>query len=301
MKLSWAIRKYHRNSSTLNIENWNVKIQSLNPVIEHDVVSSSLINLFDMTLKDLVDTKHSQSKLSPGRHFALFPSRIPQNLLAVDGYTNDAPPGLPHRMWAGGNLLFNIKNPLVMEEKVSQTTIIENITESGGARGSSITVNSTKTISNTLGFSIKETRKLIHVENPAVKSRAPSRNSQADFSHSVLISNVSAFRFSALTFNSHRIHYDQEYARKVEGYDNCLLHGPFTCTLLLDLFRLHNPYSSVLEFDYKAISPLYVGDLVILNGRELTCSTERPDEKRFELWATNSNGGLAMKGTLSCV
>jgi 3-methylfumaryl-CoA hydratase len=101
---------------------------------------------------------------------------------------------------------------------------------------------------------------------------------------------VLLFRYSALTFNGHRIHYDRRYVTEVEGYPGLIVHGPLIATLLLDLLRREHPDASVARFDFKALSPLFD-----LHPFEV-CG--RPDgTRRFALWARNHEGGLAMQAS----
>jgi 3-methylfumaryl-CoA hydratase len=96
------------------------------------------------------------------------------------------------------------------------------------------------------------------------------------------------FRYSALTFNGHRIHYDKPYATRIEGYPNLVVHGPLIATLLMDLVHRNQPQASVLEFTFKAIRPSFAGNALALCGRP------SPDGKTIELWAKDHEGWLTM-------
>lgn len=115
------------------------------------------------------------------------------------------------------------------------------------------------------------------------------------------------FRYSALTFNSHQIHFDHEYATKVENHPGknkllfshnlflsillaCLVHGPLSGTLLLDLLR-NQMTNKIKSFEYKCLTPLYVNKPLTLSGRKSN------DPDRYELWITNHLGHLAVKGS----
>lgn len=122
-------------------------------------------------------------------------------------------------------------------------------------------------------------------------------STNCDFTRVFSPSSLTLFRYSALTFNSHLIHYDHRYATEVEGYPKCLVHGPLTCTLLLDLLAKNtNGFSKLrlTKFTYRALSPLYVGDPIHLKGKWIKGDK---NETLCELWACNNQGALAMKGT----
>ncbi|CAG8816305.1 23888_t:CDS:2, partial [Racocetra persica] len=118
-------------------------------------------------------------------------------------------------------------------------------------------------------------------------------NMTPEFEKIISPSSILLFRYSALTFNSHRIHYDHIYSTKAEGYPGYLVHGPLTCTFLLDLVRDNLPSTAYIRsFSYRALSPLYVGEEFKLCG-----SKSDINDKSFDVWAENIQGGVAMKGT----
>ena len=98
---------------------------------------------------------------------------------------------------------------------------------------------------------------------------------------------VLLFRYSALTFNSHRIHYDRDYVTKIEGYPGLLVHGPLLATLLLDFFESEMPSCELLSFDYRIVSPLYDVANFTLNGM-----ITRTDMAK--LWVADDRGGLSL-------
>ena len=95
------------------------------------------------------------------------------------------------------------------------------------------------------------------------------------------------FRYSALTFNAHRIHYDRRYATEIEGYPGLVVHGPLIATLLLDLLRRNRPAMNLHQFKFRAVSPLFD------TGPFTVCG--QPGDKEIRLWAKNENGDLAME------
>jgi 3-methylfumaryl-CoA hydratase len=109
----------------------------------------------------------------------------------------------------------------------------------------------------------------------------------AQWSGEVRPNAVLLFRYSALTFNSHRIHYDRDYAMGEEGYASLVVQGPLSATLLLDLLHRKLPYAALAAFEFRAIRPLLEGASVQLQGRQ--------DEDEVSLWALDASGALAME------
>ena len=99
------------------------------------------------------------------------------------------------------------------------------------------------------------------------------------------------FRYSALTFNGHRIHYDRRYVTEVEGYPGLVVHGPLLATLLLDLLRRHLPDAAVARFDVPGMKPIFD------TAPFLVCGRHRGDAKTIHLWARHDDGALAMDAT----
>ena len=97
---------------------------------------------------------------------------------------------------------------------------------------------------------------------------------------------VGLFRYSALTFNGHRIHYDRRYATEVEGYPGLVVHGPLIATLALELLRRNVPDAAVSEFSFRAARPLFDTAPFFMSGR--------PQGRIVHLWATDMEGALAM-------
>ncbi|PIA19167.1 hypothetical protein COEREDRAFT_37392 [Coemansia reversa NRRL 1564] len=247
----------------------------------------------------------------PSAHLVYFPSHANELELSPDGYHADEAPPEPfsQRVWAGARIEFNISNPLRVGEIASQTKSIESVQvkERQGA-DPLVVVGLTLAIQNTNGFSVTEFRDLIYMKPVHLQRRVLKYNRTPDFGHEIIPTEVLMFRYSALSWNSHRIHYDSVYARNVEHHPGLLVHGPLTCTLLLQLLQANMPNGMTLKtFDYRALSPLYCQQKMTLNGRWMKAMLDSADEsknsgaKACELWATNDEGGLAMKGVATIV
>lgn len=133
---------------------------------------------------------------------------------------------------------------------------------------------------------IVESRTLVYLEHQAKQQRILKRSIQPDFQSRFTPTPISLFRFSAITFNSHLIHYNLRYCRQ-EGYHDLVVHGPFTVSLLMNL--LHDQGIGIESFEYKCIGPAYVNQELTLNAKL--------SEDGYLLWATNPQGSVIVKGT----
>ncbi|CAO3622651.1 unnamed protein product [Cunninghamella blakesleeana] len=147
---------------------------------------------------------------------------------------------------------------------------------------------------------MREQRCLVYAtdqaESTSFKSIPVKKKSQ--FSIQITPSPIQLFRYSALTFNAHMIHYDQQYTTSIEGHPACLVHGPLSSTWMISTLRtyLDTEYKYPLDlniesFHYKCLSPLYVNQPFTIHGKQSTI-----DEKQFDLWITNHLDHLAVKG-----
>jgi len=227
-------------------------------------------------------------------HWLYFLPIARQSELGADGHPRRGgflpPVELPRRMWAGGRLTF--ERPLRVGEVATRTSRIDDVTAKDARSGPLVFVTVHHALSTPEGHAISEAHDIVYRGLPAPGSAATPQRAPTDetFARTVVPDDVLLFRYSALTFNGHRIHYDRRYVTEVEGYPGLVVHGPLIATLLLDLLRRERPTATVARFDFKAVSPLFD-----LHPFEL-CG--RPDgERGFALWARNHEGGLAMQAT----
>jgi 3-methylfumaryl-CoA hydratase len=218
---------------------------------------------------------HRQSELSPDGHAKL------------GGFLPPVP--LPRRMWAGGR--FEFHRPLRVGETVTRISRIADVQEKKGRSGTLIFVVVRHEIGNTEGIALTEEQDLVYRAHakPGDPASAPqTAPAGALWERVVQPDDVLLFRYSALTFNGHRIHYDRRYATETEGYPGLVVHGPLIATLLLDLLRRHMPEADVARFEFRAVSPLFDTSSFTL------CGKLESDGKTISLWATDATGGLAM-------
>lgn len=203
---------------------------------------------------------------------------VPMSELGADGHLTLGgfmpPVPLPRRMWAGSELTFH--TPILPGQTISRTTTIESITEKTGSTGWLCFVVLRHEVSADGVLATTERHTIVYREatsNSAGSAAAPPRPDSPtpdgwDWFESVRPSEVMLFRYSALTFNSHRIHYDYPYVTEVEGYPGLVTHGPLTATLLLDAFMSTHAEAVVTGYRFTAKSPLFAGEQIHLGGRE---------------------------------
>lgn len=225
---------------------------------------------------------------------------VPMSELGADGHTalgGFMPPvPLPRRMWAGSDLTFH--SPILPGQSIERTTTIESVSEKTGSTGPLcfVTLRHDINADGTLATTDKHTivyREAISTPEGSA-ARPPRADSPApegwDWTRSVRPNEVMLFRYSALTFNSHRIHYDHPYVTEVEGYPGLVTHGPLTATLLLDAFMSTHAQAAVTGYRFTAKSPLFAGEQIYLVGRET-----KPGE--HELQAIAPDGKVAIAAT----
>ena len=149
-----------------------------------------------------------------------------------------------------------------------------------------------KIISNENGICMEEQRTLVYLKEKPKDNRSISRKLTPSFKRSLTPTTMMLFRFSALTYNSHMIHYDLDYARNQEGYENILVHGPLTTTLLLDLVRRNKPEGATIDsFEYSCTAPIFPNQVLTLNGKL------NAENGTCLVWATNHLDSVVAKGT----
>ena len=201
----------------------------------------------------------------------------------VGGFIPDL--GLPRRMWAGGEIEF--QSPLVIGDAAERASRISGITRKDGRSGPLAFVTVTHDIFSDGLLTIRERQDLVYMNDPtpsAVRPRtepAP-RNEDVLVKHAVTTTDL--FRYSALTFNGHRIHYDIDYARDVEGYPGLVIHGPLLAQRLIELAE--RELGGLRRFSFRAKSPLFH-----FEGFE-ACATR--NGSMLDLWIRADDGRLAM-------
>jgi 3-methylfumaryl-CoA hydratase len=232
--------------------------------------------------------------LPHGWHWLYFKPTAPQGSLGEDGHPRRGgflpPIDLPRRMWAGGRLRFH--RPLVLGGDVVRRSEILTVEMKEGRTGSLGLVTVGHTIRGSAGFLLEEEQDLVYRGAPApgATPRQTAPPSSPSWEETFQPDSVVLFRFSALTFNGHRIHYDHPYATEVEGYPALVVHGPLTALLLLDAAERWTG-RPIAGFSYRAVSPLFADRPLTLAGRPTG------DSGGVDVWASDAEGTLAMRAT----
>jgi 3-methylfumaryl-CoA hydratase len=224
-------------------------------------------------------------------HWLFFLDRHRASELGPDGHARRGgllpPVPLPRRMWAGSR--FEFHHSLRMGDQMTRETRVVDIKEKSGRSGPLVFVVVRHEISNADGLAVAEEHDIVYRDHgPA----APLQAAPADaaWERTIVTDDVLLFRYSALTFNAHRIHYDRRYATEVEGYPGLVVHGPLIATLLMDLLRRRhmetNPTANIAQFSFRAVSPLFDTAPFVVCGK--------PEGQKIQLWAKDAAGNLAL-------
>jgi 3-methylfumaryl-CoA hydratase len=234
------------------------------------------------------------SDLPPIWHWLHFLPISPLNQAGPDGHAARGgflpPVPLPRRMWAGSRLSF--LQPLKIGDTVSRVSTVKKVEHKAGKSGELVFVTVRHEMSGSAGLALEEEHDIVYraAAQPGAPTPPPvAPPTGADWTFPIHPDEVMLFRYSALTFNSHRIHYDLEYVTKVEGYPGLIVHGPLIATLLLDGLRRARPDAVVNSFAFRAVAPTFHIDDFAVHGRITAPGTA-------QLWAEKA-GGLTMDAT----
>lgn len=244
------------------------------------------------------------TEIPPLWHWLYFLPHARQSEIGPDGHPRRGgflpPVPLPRRMWAGGRLRWDVQgdggNPLRVGQEVQRSSTIQSLRHKAGRSGELLFVQVEHQFSNANGLALTEEhdivyRPLAQPGDPAPIPQQPPLHGQATWSRTIVPDDVLLFRYSALTFNGHRIHYDRRYVTQVEGYPGLIVHGPLIAKLLVDLLRRSLPSVRLAAFDFKAVRPTFDLHPFSVHGRP------REDGKTVALWAQDHEGFLTMQAT----
>ena len=202
---------------------------------------------------------------------------------------------LPRRMFAGESVRFH--RSLRIGDAVRRETELADMSVKSGGTGTLVFATVLSRVFDPDGLAIEEERRTVFREEVKAGDRnhAPRREPAPDdvpWRRKVLADPVLLFRYSALTFNSHRIHYDRTWATETEGYPGLVVHGPLTTTLLIDFARDCNPGRTVRAYTTQARAPLFDTASFELRGRPTA------DGRGAQLWAVTPEGTIAMSAEI---
>ena len=233
-----------------------------------DVVTAGLIEGLRATL-DSPDRPGADEPAPQGIHWLLAPHRAPMHALGPDGHARTGdflpPMTLPRRMWAASDVRF--LGPIPVGAPVRLRSRIASVTPKSGASGELVFVEVDHVTRVNGTAAVEERQTIVYRAAGGRSARAEPDAGASDFERRCRPDPVMLFRYSALTFNSHRIHYDQPYATGVEGYPGLVVHGPLTATLLIDLCARQFGGNRLARFSFRAVSPAFAGEELRLRGR----------------------------------
>jgi 3-methylfumaryl-CoA hydratase len=247
---------------------------------------------------------HPAAEVGPGSalpalwHWLYFLPMHRQSDIGVDGHAKRGgflpPVPLPRRMWAASQ--FEFRTPIRVGDRVARTSTIEDVKAKDGRTGKLVFVRVRHEVrcNEVEEPALVEFHDIVYREAQTSADVAPSPQAApegAAWQREVVADEVLLFRYSALTFNGHRIHYDRKYVTEVEGYPGLIVHGPLIATLLLDLLRRERPLADVASFRFRAVRPTFDLHPLRVNG------TPAADAKSVRLWASDHEGWLTMDAT----
>jgi 3-methylfumaryl-CoA hydratase len=231
-------------------------------------------------------------------HWLYFLPIYPQSEIGPDGHAKRGgfmpPVPLPRRMWAGSDFAFH--QPLRIGDALSRTSTIADVQEKSGRSGSLIFVKVRHEIRRNASaeVALTEHHNIVYRAAPQPGDASPPPQAAPGASaweRRIVPDDVLLFRYSALTFNGHRIHYDRQYVTQTEGYPGLVVHGPLIATLLMDLLRRQMPEANVTNFEFKAVRPTFDIHPFSIHGQP------SPDGKSVHLWGRDHEGWLTMDAT----
>jgi 3-methylfumaryl-CoA hydratase len=227
-------------------------------------------------------------------HWCLAPAVLPMSELGPDGHPTRGgflpPVPLPRRMWAGGELEFF--DTLRVGDEMTRTSRISDVTMKTGSTGVLCFVSVDHLITTTRGTALRERQDIVYRDLSPAQPAAPAKPAtapSAQHRESHMADPVLLFRYSALTFNGHRIHYDRDYVTKVEGYPGLVFHGPMQAAFLVEFAAKLHGGAAPKKFNYRGVQPLFEGSEFSVNANAI--------EGGLEVWTANSAGQPTMKGT----
>ena len=230
----------------------------------------------------------------PGWHWLYFLETSPASEVGPDGHPRRGdflpPVQLPRRMWAGGRIEF--ARLLKVGETARRDSEIVSVESKQGRSGHLVFVTVRHNITASGSTAVTEEHDIVYRDAPQPDEPPPALKpapADAAWRREVVADQVMLFRFSALIFNAHRIHYDIAYCHE-EGYPGLIVHGPLQTVLLLDLCR-RNDSRPVRRLEYRALHPLFHFERFTVNGAPTM------DGSQVALWTANAAGGYTMSGT----
>ena len=277
----------------MDLKEWVGRSESVS-----DIVTATPYAALSATFDRPPERPPAGTPLPPLWHWLYFLPLAAQSDIGPDGHPKRGgflpPVPLPRRMWAGSQLDFH--RPLRVGDALTRTSTIADVTEKTGRTGTLVFVKVRHEIrrGHETDVALTEFHDIVYRDAPRPDDVAPppkTAPAESAWQRKWVPDDVLLFRYSALTFNGHRIHFDRRYVTEVEGYPGLIVHGPLIATLLLDLLRRNRPDADIARFAFRAVSPLFDTAPFKVYGRTDAAG------KTIQLWAQNADGALAMEAT----
>jgi 3-methylfumaryl-CoA hydratase len=272
------------------LRDWVGKTQSA-----EDTITAWPVRALTATFDEMDPAPHEGDPLPPLWHWLFFLEAVPQSRIGPDGHAERGdflpPVPLPRRMWAGSRFIFD-GTPLSIGDRATRRSEIKSIEPKTGSTGAMVFVTVRHAVSGARGHAFVEEHDIVYREapKPGEKPREPRPAPRdATWSKQLAPDPVLLFRYSALTFNGHRIHYDQPYVTGTEGYPGLIVHGPLLGMLQMELARRSNIGRVPASFEFRALSPIFA-------GAPLTVGARKEGDGSVTTWIANDKGGLAQQG-----
>jgi 3-methylfumaryl-CoA hydratase len=260
-----------------------------------DIVTAQLVKGLRATLFQEIGEPKAGDAAPFTVHWCLAQPVFPMSMLGPDGHPSRGgflpPVPLPRRMWAGGELEF--LDSLRVGDEAMRTSRIADVTVKSGSTGTLCFVAVEHLVSTARGTAIRERQDIVYREMGGTQPMAPAKPAPsprlAQHRETHMADAVLLFRYSALTFNGHRIHYDRDYVTRIEGYPGLIFHGPLQAAFIVELAAKLRGGKPPKKLSYRGVQPLFEGGEFSINAND--------NGGAMELWAANAEGQPTMKGT----
>ncbi|MBL8383958.1 MAG: MaoC family dehydratase N-terminal domain-containing protein [Burkholderiales bacterium] len=231
-------------------------------------------------------------------HWLYFLPLAQQSEIGPDGHPQRGgflpPVALPRRMWAGSDFRFH--EPIRVGDALTRTSTIVDVSAKSGRTGNLVFVKVRHEIrrNGADAVALTEHHNIVYRDAPRPGDVPPpptAAPAESAWRRDIRADDVLLFRYSALTFNGHRIHYDRRYVTEVEGYPGLIVHGPLIATLLMDLLRRNLPDAQVAAFEFRAVRPTFDIHPFSVHGAPAA------DGRTVHLWGRDHDGWLTMDAT----
>ncbi len=260
--------------------------------VAHDILTPATVDGLNATLDRDLPPAREGTPAPQGIHWLCATPKVRARDIGADGHPHLGlllpPVKLPRRMWAGSVIEFH--RPLRAGDRIERRSTIRSITPKTGSSGPLVFVEVEHEVLAGGAAALNERHTIVYRGPPdtarrgQAEARGVAGDGPADLERTLRPDPVMLFRYSALTFNAHRIHYDHPYVTRIEGYPGLVVHGPLIATLLLDLVAGHHGDNALKRFSFRGVAPAYGDEPLTLQGRRT--------EQGLSLRAVSAEGRL---------